>query len=103
MFENKDTPKTPLSDYGEFALIEHLTKSFKLENESSIIGIGDDSAVIGYKSNLSLITSDILVEGVHFDLSYMPLKHLGYKSVIVNISDIYACLLYTSPSPRDRG
>ena len=67
MFENKDTPKTPLSDYGEFALIEHLTKSFKLENESSIIGIGDDSAVIGYKSNLSLITSDILVEGVHFD------------------------------------
>jgi len=90
MFENKDTPKTPLSDYGEFALIEHLTKSFKLENESSIIGIGDDSAVIGYKSNLSLITSDILVEGVHFDLSYMPLKHLGYKSVIVNISDIYA-------------
>ena len=62
---SKDTPKTPLSDYGEFALIEHLTKSFKLENESSIIGIGDDSAVIGYKSNLSLITSDILVEGVH--------------------------------------
>ena len=90
MFENKDTPKTPLSDYGEFALIEHLTKSFKLKNESSIIGIGDDSAVISYKSKLSLITSDILVEGVHFDLSYMPLKHLGYKSVIVNLSDIYA-------------
>ena len=90
MFENKDTPKTPLSDYGEFALIEHLTKSFKLENESSIIGIGDDSAVVNYKSKLSLMTSDILVEGVHFDLSYMPLKHLGYKSVVVNLSDIYA-------------
>ena len=90
MFENKDTPKTPLSDYGEFALIEHLTRSFKLKNESSIIGIGDDSAVISYKSKLSLMTSDILVEGVHFDLSYMPLKHLGYKSVVVNLSDIYA-------------
>jgi len=90
MFENKDTPKTPLSDYGEFALIEHLTKSFKLKNESSIIGIGDDSAVVNYKSKLSLMTSDILVEGVHFDLSYMPLKHLGYKSVVVNLSDIYA-------------
>jgi len=90
MFENKDTPKTPLSDYGEFALIEHLTRSFKLKNESSIIGIGDDSAVVSYKSKLSLMTSDILVEGVHFDLSYMPLKHLGYKSVVVNLSDIYA-------------
>ena len=90
MFENKDTPKTPLSDYGEFALIEHLTRSFKLKNESSIIGIGDDSAVVNYKSKLSLMTSDILVEGVHFDLSYMPLKHLGYKSVVVNLSDIYA-------------
>ncbi len=90
MFENKDTPKTPLSDFGEFALIDHLTKSFQLQNPSSIIGIGDDSAVINHNSELSLITSDILIEGVHFDLSYMPLKHLGYKAVVVNLSDIYA-------------
>jgi len=90
MFENKDTPKTPLSDYGEFALIDHLTKSFKLKNSSSIIGVGDDSAVINNNSKLTLMTSDILIEDVHFDLTYMPLKHLGYKSVIVNLSDIYA-------------
>ena len=90
MFENKDTPKTPLSDYGEFALIDHLTKSFKLKNSSSIIGIGDDSAVVNNNSELTLMTSDILIEDVHFDLTYMPLKHLGYKSVIVNLSDIYA-------------
>ena len=90
MFENKDTPKTPLSNYGEFALIDHLTKSFKLENPSSIIGIGDDSAVVNHNSKLTLITSDILIEDVHFDLTYMPLKHLGYKAVIVNLSDIYA-------------
>ena len=90
MFENKDTPKTPLSDYGEFALIDHLTKSFKLKNPSSIIGIGDDSAVVNNNSKLTLMTSDILIEDVHFDLTYMPLKHLGYKSVVVNLSDIYA-------------
>ena len=90
MFENKDTPKTPLSDYGEFALIDHLTKSFKLKNPSSIIGIGDDSAVVNHNSKLTLMTSDILIEDVHFDLTYMPLKHLGYKSVVVNLSDIYA-------------
>ena len=90
MFENKDTPKTPLSDYGEFALIDHLTKSFKLKNTSSIIGIGDDSAVVNNNSKLTLMTSDILIEDVHFDLTYMPLKHLGYKSVVVNLSDIYA-------------
>ena len=90
MFENKDTPKTPLSDYGEFALIDHLTKSFKLKNSSSLIGIGDDSAVINNNSKLTLMTSDILIEDVHFDLTYMPLKHLGYKSVVVNLSDIYA-------------
>jgi thiamine-monophosphate kinase len=90
MFENKDTPKTPLSDYGEFALIDHLTKSFKLKNPSSVIGIGDDSAVVDHDSKQTLMTTDILIEGIHFDLAYMPLKHLGYKSVIVNLSDIYA-------------
>jgi thiamine-monophosphate kinase len=90
MFENKDTSKTPLSNLGEFSLIENLTKSFKLQNPSSILGIGDDSALLNNNSDLTLITTDLLVEGIHFDLSYMPLKHLGYKAIMVNLSDIYA-------------
>ena len=79
MFENKDTPKTPLSDYGEFALIEHLTKSFKLENESSIIGIGDDSAVIGYKSKLLEFYSD-MINNIETDEFWVDLnKNNWYK------------------------
>ncbi|MFL2601498.1 MAG: thiamine-phosphate kinase, partial [Flavobacteriaceae bacterium] len=79
MLENKKSPNTPLSSLGEFALIEHLTKKFSLTNKSSLLGIGDDAAIINDKDKLTLITTDLLIEGVHFDLGYVPLKHLGYK------------------------
>ncbi len=81
---------TPLSDYGEFGLIEHLTKSFKNNHKATTKGIGDDAAVIDDNGYQTLFSTDMLIEGVHFDLAYMPLKHLGYKAVIVNLSDIYA-------------
>lgn len=81
---------TPLTSFGEFGLIEHLTKKVKLVNKSSVVGIGDDAAVIDNSSKKTLVTSDMLCEGVHFDLLYTPAKHLGYKAVVVNISDIYA-------------
>ena len=90
MFEDKNTSKTPLENLGEFALIEALTKSVKLQNKSSILGIGDDAAVVDHESKQTLVSTDLLIEGVHFDLSYVPLKHLGYKAVIVNLSDLYA-------------
>lgn len=90
MLENKNASKTPLSELGEFALINHLTKNFKLKNKSSSTGIGDDAAILKYGKEPTLISTDLLIEGVHFDLSYMPLKHLGYKAIMVNISDIYA-------------
>ena len=90
MLENKKVSKTPLSELGEFALINHLTKNFKLKNKSSSTGIGDDAAILQYGKEPTLISTDLLIEGVHFDLSYMPLKHLGYKAIMVNISDIYA-------------
>lgn len=82
--------RTELSSLGEFALIDRLTKDFKAKNSNTIKAIGDDAAVIEHKDSCTLISTDMLVEGVHFDLSYMPLKHLGYKAVVVNISDIYA-------------
>jgi len=75
---------------GEFGLIDHLTKKFELGQPSSLKGIGDDAAVLDFKDKLAVVSTDMLVEGVHFDLGYVPLKHLGYKSVIVNLSDIYA-------------
>ena len=84
------TERTEISSLGEFGLIEHLTKNIELQNASSILGVGDDAAVIDHFGKQTVITSDLLVEGVHFDLMYTPLKHLGYKSVIVNLSDIYA-------------
>jgi thiamine-monophosphate kinase len=89
MLENKDTSKTDISQLGEFGLIDHLTKQFKIKQKSTIKGIGDDAAVINV-DNYLVVTTDLLVEGVHFDLSYMPLKHLGYKAVMVNLSDVYA-------------
>ncbi len=89
MLENKNTSKTDISQLGEFGLIDHLTKQFKIKQKTTIKGIGDDAAVID-PDNQIVVTTDMLVEGVHFDLSYMPLKHLGYKSVIVNLSDVYA-------------
>ena len=90
MLENKNPSKTPIKNLGEFALIDHITKGFTIENESSQHGIGDDAAVLDHGKDPTLISTDLLIEGIHFDLSYMPLKHLGYKAVIVNISDIYA-------------
>jgi len=82
--------RTEIAAMGEFGLIEHLTKNIELQNASSILGVGDDAAVIDHFGKQTVITTDMLVEGVHFDLMYTPLKHLGYKSVIVNLSDIYA-------------
>lgn len=91
MFENKDNSRTSISQLGEFGLIDHLTKHFKIKQKTTIKGIGDDAAVLKYSENENVVvTTDLLVEGVHFDLSYMPLKHLGYKAVVVNLSDIYA-------------
>ena len=90
MLENKDKSSTKLEDIGEFNLIDILTKDLKIRHKSTITSIGDDAAVLDYKSKKVVISTDFLIEGVHFDLSYMPLKHLGYKAVMVNISDIYA-------------
>lgn len=90
MLEDKNQSRTSLSSLGEFKLIEHLTNETVLHHENTVKGIGDDCAVIGEGERKTLITTDLLVEGVHFDLSYMPLKHLGYKAVMVNLSDIYA-------------
>ncbi|GAA3775189.1 thiamine-phosphate kinase [Corallibacter vietnamensis] len=90
MIEDKNQQRTQLSDLGEFGLIDHLTKNFKIKQSSTVKGIGDDAAVLDFKKNKIVVSTDLLVEGVHFDLSYMPLKHLGYKSVIVNLSDVYA-------------
>ncbi|MBE7691038.1 thiamine-phosphate kinase [Tenacibaculum piscium] len=90
MLEDKNQERTSLAELGEFGLINHLTEHFKLYNSSTTKGIGDDAAVISASEKERLITTDLLIEGVHFDLSYMPLKHLGYKAVMVNLSDVYA-------------
>ena len=90
MFDNSEPTKTSLSELGEFGLIDHLTKNFSPKHSSTIKAIGDDAAVLDFKDKRTLVSTDMLVEGVHFDLAYMPLKHLGYKSVMVNASDIYA-------------
>lgn len=90
MLENKDQSKTSLGQLGEFGLISHITKNFTINQESTIKGIGDDAAVLDFKTKNVVVSTDLLVEGVHFDLSYMPLKHLGYKAVVVNVSDICA-------------
>src|SRR5687767_3590225 len=82
--------KTDISTLGEFGLIEHLTRNIELQNASSLLGVGDDAAVIDHFGKQTVITTDLLVEGIHFDLAYTPLKHLGYKSVIVNLSDVFA-------------
>jgi len=88
MFENKE--RTDLAELGEFGLIKHLTEHFKIQHESSVKGIGDDAAVLSFGDKQTLISTDLLLEGVHFDLAYVPLMHLGYKAVQVNLSDIYA-------------
>jgi len=87
--EAKDK-RTDVNELGEFGLIDHLTKNFKLNNPSSILGVGDDAAIIDFGDKQCVVSTDLLVEGIHFDLIYTPLKHLGYKAVIVNLSDIYS-------------
>lgn len=82
--------RTEIATLGEFGLIRHLTENIELKNESSLKGIGDDAAVLEYKEKQILVTTDLLLEGVHFDLMYVPMTHLGYKSAVVNFSDIYA-------------
>lgn len=90
MIEDKNKSLTSISELGEFGLINHLTKNFKIQHKSTIKGVGDDAAVLNITKKQILVTTDLLIEGVHFDLSYMPLKHLGYKAVMVNLSDVYA-------------
>jgi len=82
--------RTEISSLGEFGLIDHLTKNFEIQNASTIVSVGDDAAVIDHFGKQTVITTDLLIEGIHFDLMYTPLKHLGYKSVIVNLSDVYS-------------
>lgn len=82
--------QTEIATLGEFGLIKKLTESVKLKNTSSLKGVGDDAAVLDYQDKLQLVTTDLLLEGIHFDLTYVPLKHLGYKAAVVNFSDIYA-------------
>ncbi len=88
--EFDNTSDTNLAELGEFGLIKHLTQHIELYQPSTIKGVGDDAAVINYEDLQTVISTDILIEGVHFDLTYVPLRHLGYKSVIVNLSDVYA-------------
>ncbi len=87
---NPSDKRTDVNSLGEFGLIDHLTKRFQSQQASSLKGIGDDAAVIDNGDSLTVVSTDMLVEGIHFDLMYMPLKHLGYKAVVVNLSDIYA-------------
>lgn len=87
---DNEITRTELDELGEFGLIDHLTHDFPLCNPSSLKGVGDDAAVINHEGERTLVSVDLLVEGVHFDMTYTPLKHLGYKSAVVNFSDIYA-------------
>jgi len=88
--ENQFEKKTDVNDLGEFGLIEHLTKNFQINHPSTIKGVGDDAAVLNNGDLQTVVSTDMLVEGIHFDMMYTPLMHLGYKSVVVNLSDIYA-------------
>ena len=90
MYRNKNISKTELSQLGEFGLIKHLTKDFKVVKPSTLKGVGDDAAVISSDAGEILLSTDLLIEGTHFDLAYVPLKHLGYKAAVVNFSDIAA-------------
>lgn len=90
MIEDKNQQRTSLSQLGEFGLIDHLTKNFDVKQTSTLKSIGDDAAVLDFGSKKAVVSTDLLIEGVHFDLAYMPLRHLGYKAVVVNVSDICA-------------
>lgn len=96
MIEDKNPQRTGIDQLGEFGLIEHLTKNFGITQKSTIKGIGDDAAVLDFGKRKAIVSTDLLIEGVHFDLSYMPLKHLGYKAVVVNLSDI--CAMNAKPT-----
>ena len=96
MLEDKNQKKTSVSELGEFGLIEHLTKNITINQESTIRSIGDDAAVLDFSHKKVIVSTDLLIEGVHFDLAYMPLKHLGYKAVVSNISDI--CAMNAKPT-----
>ena len=90
MIEDKTPQRTSIAQLGEFGLIDHLTKHFEIKNPSTLKGIGDDAAVLDFQNKKTVVSTDLLIEGVHFDLAYMPLKHLGYKAIVVNVSDVYA-------------
>lgn len=90
MIEDKTPQRTSIAQLGEFGLIDHLTKNFEIHQPSTLKGIGDDAAILDFETKKAVVSTDLLIEGVHFDLAYMPLKHLGYKAVVVNISDICA-------------
>ena len=96
MLENKDQSRTSVASLGEFGLIDHLTKHFTVTQTSTIKSIGDDAAVLDFGTKKVVVSTDLLVEGVHFDLAYMPLKHLGYKAVVANVSDI--CAMNATPT-----
>lgn len=96
MLEDKTPQRTSLSQLGEFGLIDHLTNQFEITQASTLKGIGDDAAVLDFADKKVVISTDLLIEGVHFDLAYMPLKHLGYKAVVVNVSDI--CAMNAKPT-----
>lgn len=81
-----------ISEYGEFGLIKHLTENFPIKNKSTLYGVGDDCAVIDATDGKMVVTTDLLLEGIHFDLTYCPMRHLGYKSCVVNFSDVYAMM-----------
>ncbi len=87
---NKETKQTNISELGEFRLIDRLTSQFQIKNERTVTGVGDDAAILNYADRQVVVSSDLLTEGIHFNLMYVPLKHLGYKAVVVNLSDIYA-------------
>ncbi|MBC7494610.1 MAG: thiamine-phosphate kinase [Flavobacterium sp.] len=96
MIEDKNPQRTDISQLGEFGLIAHLTKNFDVKQASTIVAIGDDAAVLDFKDKKIVVSTDLLIEGVHFDLAYMPLKHLGYKAVVANLSDI--CAMNAKPT-----
>ncbi|MFY8111220.1 MAG: thiamine-phosphate kinase [Flavobacterium sp.] len=96
MIEDKNPQRTSIAQLGEFGLIDHLTKNFEINQESTLKGIGDDAAVLDFGTKKTVVSTDLLIEGVHFDLAYMPLKHLGYKAVVVNLSDI--CAMNAKPT-----
>jgi thiamine-monophosphate kinase len=96
MIEDKNPQRTSIAQLGEFGLIDHLTKGFEINQESTLKGIGDDAAVLDFGTRKTVVSTDLLIEGVHFDLAYMPLKHLGYKAVVINLSDI--CAMNAKPT-----